>query len=104
MSSKALQGTGENRSHTERLCLLTGALMRSFPMAQSAVPRSRDRGQSKALAVRWNNNATLDGILASFAAAKRCDTPDTWSFQLRASKTGATLADAQRSPLAPTIK
>ena len=90
---QSLQGTGEIVLTPNDFCLLTGAPLALFSSGASAVP-GLAIVDSKALAVRWNNNATLDGILASFAMPNDCDITENMVVQLRASKTGATLADA----------
>ena len=90
---QSAQGTGEVILTPNDFCLLTGAPLALFSSGASAVP-GLALVDSKALAVRWNNNATLDGILASFAMPNDCDITENMVVQLRASKTGATLADA----------
>lgn len=90
---RSAQGTGEIVLTPNDFCLLTGAPLAIFADGASAVP-GLAIVDSKALGVRWNNNATLNGILASFAMPNDCDITENMIVQLRASKTGATLADA----------
>lgn len=90
---QSLQGTGEIVLAPDNFCLLTGAPLALFSNGASAVP-GLAIVDSKAKAVRWNNNATLDGILASFGMPSDCDITENMIVQIRASKTGATLADA----------
>ena len=90
---QSLQGTGEIVLTPDDFCLLTGAPLAIFANGASAVP-GLAIVDSKAKAVRWNNNATLDGILASFGMPSDCDITEDMIVQIRASKTGATLADA----------
>ena len=90
---QSLQGTGEIVLMPNDFYLLTGAPLAVFANGASAVPGSAIV-DSKASAVRWNNNATLDGILTSFAMPNDCDITENMIVQIRASKTGATLADA----------
>lgn len=73
--------------------LLTGAPLALFADGASAVPGTA-LVDSKALGVRWNNNATLDGIMASFLVPPDMDITANATVTIRASKTGATLADA----------
>lgn len=73
--------------------LLTGAPLAIFANGASAVPGSAIV-DSKAFGIRWNNNATLDGIVASFRMPEDCDTTTDMVVHLYASKTGATLTDA----------
>jgi hypothetical protein len=73
--------------------LLTGAPLAIFANGASAVPGSAIV-DSKAFGIRWNNNATLDAVMASFAMPEDCDTAFDMVVHVRASKTGATLADA----------
>jgi hypothetical protein len=73
--------------------LLTGAPLAIFANGASAVPGSA-LVDSKAFGVRWNNNATLDGIVTSFLVPPDADITANMTLTIRASKTGATLADA----------
>lgn len=73
--------------------LLTGAPLAVFADGASAVPGSAIV-DSKAAAIRWNNNATLDGILASFLMPPDADITANMTLHVRASKTGATVGDA----------
>lgn len=90
---QSLQGTGEIVLTPDNFYLLTGAPLAIFANGASAVPGSAIV-DSKAFGIRWNNNATLDGILASFGMPSDCDITENMIVQIRASKTGATLADA----------
>jgi len=73
--------------------LLTGAPLAIFSNGASAVPGSAIV-DSKAFAVRWNNNATLNGILTSFAMPTDCDITANMTLTIYASKVGATIGDA----------
>lgn len=73
--------------------LLTGAPLAIFADGASAVPGSAVV-DSKAFAVRWNNNATLNGIVTSFRMPPDADIAANMVLTIYASKTGATLADA----------
>lgn len=73
--------------------LLTGAPLAVFSNGASAVP-GLAIVDSKALGIRWNNNATNDGILASFVVPPDMDITANATLTIRASKVGATLADA----------
>lgn len=73
--------------------LLTGAPLAIFANGASAVPGSA-LVDSKAAAIRWNNNATLNGVLTSFQMPADVDTTKPAYVKVVASKTGATLADA----------
>lgn len=73
--------------------LLTGAPLAIFANGASAVP-GLAIVDSKLLAVRWNDNATLDGIMSSFAMPPDCDITADMTVTINASKTGATLGDA----------
>jgi hypothetical protein len=73
--------------------LLTGAPLAIFSNGASAVPGSAIV-DSKAFAVRWNNNATLDGIVASFRMPIGADLASNATMTIYASKTGATVGDA----------
>lgn len=77
----------------ESFYLLTGAPLALFSNGASAVPGSA-LVDSKAFGVRWNNNSTLNGLLTSFAVPSDMDTTYDPTIYVRASKTGATLADA----------
>lgn len=73
--------------------LLTGAPLAVFANGASAVPGSSIT-DSKVACVRWNNNGTLDGLLASFLMPPDCDITANMTLHVRASKTGATVGDA----------
>lgn len=73
--------------------LLTGAPLAIFADGASAVPGSAIV-DSKARAIRWNNNATLNGVLASFAVPPDLDIAAAVTLTIYASKTGATVGDA----------
>lgn len=73
--------------------LLTGAPLAIFADGASAVPGTAIV-DSKASAIRWNNNATLNGIMTSFLMPIDADITANATVTIRASKVGATLADA----------
>lgn len=73
--------------------LATGAPLAVFADGASAVP-GLSLTDSEVLCVRWNNNGTLDAILGSFHMPPDCDIASNMVAHFRASKTGATLADA----------
>jgi hypothetical protein len=73
--------------------LLTGAPLAIFANGASAVPGSA-LVDSKAFGIRWNNNGTLDGVVTSFLVPPDADITANMTLTIRASKTGATLADA----------
>jgi hypothetical protein len=73
--------------------LATGAPLAVFANGSSAVPGS-SLTDSKAFCVRWNNNATLNAILASFKMPPDADITVNPTAHVRASKTGATSGDA----------
>lgn len=73
--------------------LLTGAPLAIFANGASAVPGSA-LVDSKAFGIRWNNNATLNGISTSFAVPPDLDTTAPATLTIYASKTGATVGDA----------
>jgi hypothetical protein len=73
--------------------LLTGAPLAIFADGASAVPGTAVV-DSKASAIRWNNNATLDAIMTSFRVPADMDITANATLTIFASKVGATLADA----------
>lgn len=73
--------------------LLTGAPLAIFADGASAVP-GLAIVDSKALGIRWNDNATLNGILGSFRVPPNMDITANATVTIYASKTGATLGDA----------
>ena len=73
--------------------LLTGAPLAIFSNGASAVP-GLAIVDSKAFGIRWNDNATLNGILSSFRMPEDCDITANMVLHVYASKTGATLSDA----------
>lgn len=73
--------------------LLTGAPLAIFSNGSSAVPGSA-LVDSKAAAIRWNNNSTLNGVLSSFVMPPDVDTSANATIYIHASKTGATSGDA----------
>jgi hypothetical protein len=73
--------------------LLTGAPLAAFSNGASSVPGSAIVG-SKTKAIRWNNNATLDGVLGSFGIPYDMDLTVDPVIHVRASKVGATVGDA----------
>ena len=73
--------------------LLTGAPLAIFADGASAVPGSA-LVDSKAFGIRWNNNATLNGIVTSFQMPEDADIAANMTLHIRASKTGATVGDA----------
>ncbi len=86
------QGVIELRAPAD-FYLLTGAPLAIFANGASAVPGSA-LVDSKAACIRWNDNATLNGLLASFTMPPNVDTSLPMTLYVHASKTGATLADA----------
>lgn len=91
-SLKATDGIIQLRAPAD-FYLLTGAPLAIFANGASAVPGSAIV-DSKAAGIRWNNNATLAGVLASFMVPPDADITANMTLHLHASKTGATLADA----------
>jgi len=73
--------------------LLTGAPIAIFADGASAVPGSAIV-DSEAAGIRWNNNATLNGIMASFLVPPDADITANMTLHIHASKTGATVGDA----------
>lgn len=73
--------------------LLTGAPLAIFADGASAVPGSAI-ADSKANVIRWNNNATLNGVMASFLVPLNMDITANATVTIRASKVGATVGDA----------
>jgi hypothetical protein len=88
---KSVQGTIDLKPSD--FYLLTGAPLAIFANGASAVPGSAIV-DSKAFAIRWNDNATNAGIIASFLVPPDMDITANATLTIRASKTGATLADA----------
>lgn len=76
-----------------RFYLLTGAPLAVFANGASAVPGSAIV-DSKAFAIRWNNNSTLNGVMTSFIMPPDCDITANMTLTIYASKTGATSGDA----------
>jgi hypothetical protein len=76
-----------------RFWLLTGAPLAIFANGASSVPGSA-LVDSKAAAIRWNNAATLNGVLASFDVPPDMDITANATLTIHASKTGATSGDA----------
>jgi hypothetical protein len=73
--------------------LLTGAPLAIFANGASAVPGSA-LADSKAFAIQWNNNATLNGVVTSFLVPPDMDITQPATIYVRASKSGATTGDA----------
>lgn len=73
--------------------LLTGAPLAIFAGGASTVPGSA-LVDSKAAAVRWNNDAAPDAVMSSFVVPPDMDITFNATLTIRASKTGATLGDA----------
>ncbi len=73
--------------------LATGAPLAVFANGASAVPGSA-LVDSEAAGVRWNNNATLNGITRSFLVPPDLDITSNATLHIHPSKTGATLSDA----------
>lgn len=90
-NAKSIQGTIVLMP--QDFILLTGAPLAVFSNGASAVPGTAIV-DSKASAIRWNNNATLDGVLASFLMPADCDITANATLTIRASKVGATVGDA----------
>lgn len=72
--------------------LLTGAPLAIFANGASAVPGSA-LVNSEAFGIRWNNNATTDGIVTSFRIPPDADILANATLTIYCSKIGATLAD-----------
>lgn len=90
-SLKATDGIIE--LHPLSFYLATGAPLAIFANGASAVPGST-LTDSKVAGVRWNNNATLNGITRSFLVPPDADMTANMTLHVRASKTGATVGDA----------
>lgn len=75
-----------------RFILLTGAPLAIFADGASAVPGFENTA-SKAATVRWNNNATLNGIMTSFLVPPDMDITANATVTIHASKVGATGGD-----------
>lgn len=73
--------------------LKTGAPLAVFADGASAVP-GLAYVDSKSLAIRWNNNATLSAIAAKVRCPPDLDITADGSIVLQASKVGATVGDA----------
>lgn len=72
--------------------LLTGAPLAVFADGSSAVP-GLEWTASKAQTIRWNNNATLNGVLTSFLVPPDMDITADASVAIQAAKVGATAGD-----------
>jgi hypothetical protein len=79
--------------------LATGAPLAIFANGASAVP-GLSLTDSKVFCIRWNNNATQDAVLGGFHMPPDMDITVNAIVHFRASKTGATLADAVTFDLA----
>lgn len=73
--------------------LATGAPLAIFANGASAVPGLWN-AESEALGVRWNDNATSNGIVASCMIPPDMDVTANAVLHIHAAKVGATLADA----------
>lgn len=73
--------------------LLTGAPLAIFANGASAVPGSA-LVESEAFGIRWNNNATLDGVVTSYLVPPDMDITANATLHVRAAKIGATVGDA----------
>jgi hypothetical protein len=73
--------------------LLTGAPLAIFAGGASTVPGSA-LVDSKAAAVRWNNDAAPGAVMVSFIVPPDMDITFNATLTIRASKVGATLGDA----------
>ena len=73
--------------------LLTGAPLAIFANGASAVP-GLAIVDSKVQAIRWNDNATNDGIISSFGVPPDLDITANGTVTIYASKVGATVGDA----------
>ncbi len=73
--------------------LLTGAPLAVFADGTSTVPGSA-LVDSKAFGIRWNNDAAPAAVMASFLVPPDMDITTNATLTIRASKVGATLADA----------
>jgi len=90
-NAKSVQGFIDLRPTS--FTLLTGAPLAAFSNGASAVP-GLSIDDSKSQSIRWNNNATLDGILTSFGMPPDADITANATVTIYASKTGATVGDA----------
>lgn len=72
--------------------LLTGAPLAVFADGASAVP-GLEWTASKAQTIRWNNNATLNGVLTSFLVPPDMDVAVNATVVIQAAKVGATSGD-----------
>lgn len=73
--------------------LATGAPLAIFADGASAVP-GLELNNSKAMGIRWNDNATHNQVLTQFGVPADLDPTANVSFKALVSKSGATLADA----------
>lgn len=73
--------------------LKTGAAIAVFADGASAVPGFAFV-DSKALVIRWNNNATLNAVATKKRTPPDCDITSDQTMVLHASKIGATVGDA----------
>jgi hypothetical protein len=73
--------------------LLTGDQLAVFVDGASAVP-GLAMVDGKAFGIRWNNNGTLDAVVTSVLIPPDADITANMTMTVRASKVGATLADA----------
>lgn len=89
----ALSSQGHIALRPSDFYLLTGAPLAAFSNGASAVPGSAVV-DSKAFGVRWNNNATLDAIVTTIEVPPDMDVTANATLSIKASKIGATLADA----------
>lgn len=72
--------------------LATGAPLAVFSGGASAVPGSEFTG-SEAFGIRWNNNATLDGVVTSRLVPPDMDITANATLVIHAAKIGATPGD-----------
>jgi hypothetical protein len=73
--------------------LATGAPLAVFANGASAVPGT-ELNNSKAIGIRWNNNATFDQVLSGFVVPKDADVSLPFTVYMRVSKSANTTGDA----------
>jgi hypothetical protein len=76
-------------------CLADGNPLEAFADGASPIP-GRDPTDAKTIGIRWNNHATPDPVTGSFMVPPDADITANMTLTVRASKVGATLADATR--------
>lgn len=88
-----VDATGILELNLHEFILATGAPMAVFSNGASAVP-GLSLTDSKAMCIRWNNNATNDAVLISKGMPVDMDITSPPTLYVHASKTGATVGDA----------